>query len=84
MLYIKLSKEVGRTDNCQAFARQLSFLPANLDIFDIRQHYVCILFIFKRPICRSLLLQTAANTSVAVYGYRLGVIMRSCMMLTAS
>ena len=27
-----------RTDNFRAFARKLSFLPIELDIFDIRQH----------------------------------------------
>ena len=37
---------VGRIDNFRALARKLSFLPTELDIFDIRQHYVRILFIF--------------------------------------
>ena len=28
-----------------------SFLPTELDIFDIQQHYIRILFIFQRLIC---------------------------------
>ena len=43
----KKSKEAWRIDNFQAFATKLSFLPTKLDIFYIRQHYVCILFIFQ-------------------------------------
>ena len=31
----KISKKVGRNDNFQALARKLSFLPTELDIFDI-------------------------------------------------
>ena len=49
--YIKMSNEVGRIDNFRALARKLSFLPTEKDIFDIRQHYVRILFIFQRLIC---------------------------------
>ena len=30
--------------------RKLSFLPTELDIFDIRQHYARIIFIFQRLI----------------------------------
>ena len=37
-----MSKEVGRIDNFQALARKLSFLQAELDTFDIRQHNVRI------------------------------------------
>ena len=33
-----------RIDNFRALARKLSFLPTELDIFDIRQHYVSSLF----------------------------------------
>ena len=52
MSYIKkISYEVGRIDNFQALARKLSFLPTELDIFDIRRHYVCILFISQRLLC---------------------------------
>ena len=47
----KISNEVERTDNFRALARKLSFLSTGLDIFDIRQHYVRILFIFQRLIC---------------------------------
>ena len=49
----KISKEIGRIDNFRALARKLSFLPTELDIFDMRQHYVrtCIPFIFQRLIC---------------------------------
>ena len=51
-IYIsKISNEVGRTDNFRALARKLSFLPIELDIFDIRQHYIRILFILQRMIC---------------------------------
>ena len=45
------SKEVGRIDNFRAFARKLSFLPTELDMFDIRQHYVRILSNFQCQIC---------------------------------
>ena len=34
-----MSNEVGRIDNFRALARKLSFLPTELDIFDIPQHY---------------------------------------------
>ena len=47
----KISNKVGRIDSFRALARKLSFLPTELDIFDIRQHYVRILFIFQRLIC---------------------------------
>ena len=46
-----MSNEVGRTDYFRALARKLSFLPIELDIFETRQHYVSILFIFQRLIC---------------------------------
>ena len=38
MVYPKISNEVGRADDCRAFARQLSFLPTKSDIVDIQQH----------------------------------------------
>ena len=50
LLYIKISNEVGRIDNCRALARQLSFLQTELDIFDIQQLYVRIIFISQRLI----------------------------------
>ena len=56
---------------------KLSFLPTELDIFDIRQHYVRILFIYQRPICRVLLFLTSTNMNLAVYGNGLGVVMTS-------
>ena len=31
-------------DNFRALAKKLSFLPTELDIFDIRQHYIRILY----------------------------------------
>ena len=40
-----------RMNNFRALARKLSFLPTELDIFCIRQHYVHIVFIFQRLIC---------------------------------
>ena len=49
-VYQKYFNEVGRIDNFLALAIKLSFLPTELDIFDIRQHYVRILFIFQRII----------------------------------
>ena len=32
---VKISNEVGRSNNCRALARQLSVLPTSLDIVDI-------------------------------------------------
>ena len=46
LLYIKISNKVGRFDNFRDLARKLSFLPNELDIFDILQHFICTLFIF--------------------------------------
>ena len=76
-VFYKISNEVGRTDNFRALARKLSFLPTELDIFDIRQHYVRILFIFQRLICRVLLFLTPKNMNLAVYGNGLAVQMTS-------
>ena len=73
----KITKEVGRIDNFRAMARKLSFLPTQLDIFDIQQHYICILFIFQRLIRRVLLFLTPTNMNLAVYGIGLAVVMRS-------
>ena len=61
----------------RALARKLSFLPTELDIFDIRQHYVRILFIFQRLICWVLLFLTRTNMNLTVYGHRLADIMTS-------
>ena len=36
---------VGGNDNFRAKARKLSILPTSLDIFDIQQHYVRILYL---------------------------------------
>ena len=41
----KISNSVGRNDKFLAKARKLSVLPTSLDIFDIRQHYVRILYL---------------------------------------
>ena len=46
-----MSNEVGKIDNFRALARKLSYFPTELGIFDIRQHYIRILFIFQRLIC---------------------------------
>ena len=43
-----MSNSVGRNDNFLAKARKLSILPTSLDIFDIRQHYVRILYLGKK------------------------------------
>ena len=51
VVYQKISNEVEGIDNFRALARKLSFLSTSLDIFDIRQHYVRILFIFQCLIC---------------------------------
>ena len=40
-----MSNSVGRNDNFLAKARKLSILLTSLDIFDIRQLYVRILYI---------------------------------------
>ena len=39
-----ISNSVWRNDNFLAKARKLSILPTSLDIFDIRHHYVRILY----------------------------------------
>ena len=41
-MYIKISNSVGRNDNFLATVRKLSILPTELNIFDIRQHYIRI------------------------------------------
>ena len=43
--YQKISNSVGRNDNFLVKARKLSILPTSLDSFDIRQHYIRILYI---------------------------------------
>ena len=63
-----MSNEVGRIDNFRALARKLSFLPTELHIFDKRQHYVRILFIFQHLICRVLSFLTPTNMNLTVYG----------------
>ena len=72
-----MTNEVGRIDNFLALARKLSFLPTELDIFDIQQHYVRILFIFQRFICSVLLFLTPTNMNLTVYGNELAVVMTS-------
>ena len=39
-----MSNSVGRKDNVLAKARKLLILPTSLDIFEIRQHYVRVLY----------------------------------------
>ena len=45
VVYKKKSNSIGRNDNFLAKTRKLSILPTSLDIFDIRQHYIRILYI---------------------------------------
>ena len=52
----EISDEVGRIDDFRALARILLFLPTELDIFDIRQHYIRLLFIFQRLILLSFII----------------------------
>ena len=63
----KISNEIGTIDNFRALARKLSFLPTELDIFDIQQHFVCILFIFQNLTCSVLLFLTLTNMNLAVW-----------------
>ena len=44
-----LMASVERNDNFLAKARKLSILSTSLDIFDIRQHYIRILYILSQP-----------------------------------
>ena len=53
-----MSNSVGRIDHFLAKARKLSTLPTSLDIFDIRQHYVRILYIHVSS-CKMSSLTTA-------------------------
>ena len=71
-----MSNEVGRIDNFRALARKLSFLPTELDIFDIRQHYVRIIFIFNVRLL-SFVISNTDKHNLAVYGNGLGVVMTS-------
>ena len=57
----KISNEVRRTDNFRALARKLSFLPIESHIFDIRQQYVRILFIFQYLICSVFIMSNINN-----------------------
>ena len=52
----KISNSVGRNDNFLSKARKLSILPTELDIFDVRQHYIRILYKTncKQKIMRSI------------------------------
>ena len=40
-----MPNSVGRNDNFLAKAGKLSILPTSLDIFDVQQHYIRILYI---------------------------------------
>ena len=51
VVYQKYLTRLGELIIFRVLARKLSFLSTELDIFDIRQHYVRILFIFQRLIC---------------------------------
>ena len=77
VVHQKISNEVVRIDNFRALARKLSFLSTELDIFDIRQHYVRILFIFQRLICWISLFLTPTSMNLAVYGNGLRIVMTS-------
>ena len=61
-------------DNLLALSGKLSFHSTGLDIFDIRQCYVRILFICHRMICRVLLFLTPTNMKLAAYGNGLAFI----------
>ena len=65
--YLKKYLLVERIDNFRALARKLSFFSTELDIFDVRQHYVCrsILFIFRRLM--SFIISNTTNINLAVY-----------------
>ena len=56
---------------------KLSFLPTELDIFGIRQYYICILFTFQRLFYLVLLFLTPTNMNLAVYGNGLAFVMTS-------
>ena len=43
----KISNSVGRNDKFLAKTQKLSVLPTSLDIFDIGQHYIRILYLFN-------------------------------------
>ena len=45
-LISKISNSVGRKDNFLAKARKVSFMPTELDMFDIPQHYILILYVY--------------------------------------
>ena len=47
IVHQKISNEVGKIDHLRALARNVSFFYSQLDIFDIRQHYVRILIIIR-------------------------------------
>ena len=76
-MYIVLPyiKNIQRGTNFQALVRKLSFLPTVSDIFDIRQHYVRILFIFQR--LSFIISNNETNMNLAVSGNGLAVAMKS-------
>ena len=76
-VYQKYLTRLGELIIFEPSREKLSFLPTSLDNFDIRQHYICILSIFQRLICRVLLCITPTNMNLAVYGNGLGVVMTS-------
>ena len=43
-----MSNSVGRNDNFLAKAQKLSILPTSSDVFDIRQHYIRILYLHHK------------------------------------
>ena len=47
----KISNSIGRIGNFRVLARKLSFLPTELDISNIGQYYLRIVFIFQSLIC---------------------------------
>ena len=65
-----MSNSVGRNDNFRAKARKLSILPTSLDIFDIRQHFVRIFFLWLIHIyILTPVLFTLAFTSMFIVRY---------------
>ena len=74
----KISNEIGKIDDFRGLARKLSFLPAELDIFDIRQHYVRILYIYlSTSDLLSLIISNAGKHDIAVYGKGLALLTTS-------
>ena len=51
VVYQKYLTRLGELIIFELLRKKISSLPAELDIFDIRQHYIRILFIFQCLVC---------------------------------